>query len=697
MVLDGYIRVSQVRGRKGERFISPSVQREQIEAWTSSHNAVLGEVFEELDQSGGRADRPLLIDAIERVEAGESDGLVVAKLDRFGRSLIDGLRALARIEAAGGTFVSVQDGIDISTPTGRLVSRILFAIGEWELERMRSNWDSARGRAVERGVYICRRAPPGYLRGEDGRLRIDPRIARIIREVFERRLRGQSLDEIADFLNASELEREAGGLFRAPGVHKLIANCCYRGEARSGTHRNPRAHEPIVDAAAWQEAQGKPRAPRVAVEALLVGMIRCAGCGRTMTATRPQGRNSKFHVYRCYGHRYGCRQPAAASGEELDPLVEEYLFRVCCRRRAPSAGEREVAECEAAVGEAEAGLAAYRDNPRLLRTLGPESFEDGVAARQRAVEKRLLKLARARRARARPRVELEGLEQRWPTLDWRGWRAATAELIDCVVLARGADPAIERAWIFRRGRGPLAVDLEGAVPVSATLLERKGSRLREPRPWPQRRIGSELGAHLGERRTWPTYLEFAAVGRSRLHAQVMAYGGPHYWGAKLGFAVGPNIVKWNERRLRAALTPILAGREEWPRRSELKAAGLIAIYSAVRSHGGIAHWAEEFGVAHHANTLVWSKERVERELLAFLGERKVLPTREEFKAAGEGALYAALAAHGGKEHWLARLGVARSSGPLDRRSSRTRRIPAPGQAPDAEKTTEARALRRRAR
>jgi DNA invertase Pin-like site-specific DNA recombinase len=135
MIFDCCIRVSQVSSRKGERFISPSVQREQIEAWTSSHNAVLGEVFEELSQDGGRADRPQLLAAIERVESGQSDGLVVAKLDRFGRSLIDGLKALARIEAAGGTFVSVQDGIDISTPIGRLISRALFAIGEQEQEQ----------------------------------------------------------------------------------------------------------------------------------------------------------------------------------------------------------------------------------------------------------------------------------------------------------------------------------------------------------------------------------------------------------------------------------------------------------------------------------------------------------------------------------------------------------------------------------
>lgn len=84
MVIDGYVRVSQVRGRAGERFISPLEQRAQIEGWARLHGAVVGEVFEELDESGARADRPLLELALQRIETGTSHGLVVARLDRSG-------------------------------------------------------------------------------------------------------------------------------------------------------------------------------------------------------------------------------------------------------------------------------------------------------------------------------------------------------------------------------------------------------------------------------------------------------------------------------------------------------------------------------------------------------------------------------------------------------------------------------------
>ncbi len=97
MLIDGYVRVSRIGGRSGERFISPTYQRQQIEGWARLHGALIGQVFEELDESGGRADRPLLKEAVARVESGESNGIVVAKLDRFGRSLTHGLAAIERI------------------------------------------------------------------------------------------------------------------------------------------------------------------------------------------------------------------------------------------------------------------------------------------------------------------------------------------------------------------------------------------------------------------------------------------------------------------------------------------------------------------------------------------------------------------------------------------------------------------------
>ncbi len=81
--LDIYIRVSDVRGRSGESFISPRDQEERCLALARARGYEIGEVFEELDVSGGNMRRPKLEEAIARVEAGLSAGIIVAKLDRF--------------------------------------------------------------------------------------------------------------------------------------------------------------------------------------------------------------------------------------------------------------------------------------------------------------------------------------------------------------------------------------------------------------------------------------------------------------------------------------------------------------------------------------------------------------------------------------------------------------------------------------
>jgi DNA invertase Pin-like site-specific DNA recombinase len=91
--VDGYVRVSRVAGREGESFISPEVQRKKIQAWAELHGVEVVHWWEELDQSGRRRDRPMFQEALRRCEAGETGGIVVARLDRFARSAVDALEA----------------------------------------------------------------------------------------------------------------------------------------------------------------------------------------------------------------------------------------------------------------------------------------------------------------------------------------------------------------------------------------------------------------------------------------------------------------------------------------------------------------------------------------------------------------------------------------------------------------------------
>src|ERR1700691_6035880 len=168
--LDAYIRVSKVAGRAGESFQSPEQQRQRIESWAQAHGHTLTWHAPELDVSGGTMSRPIFDQIMQRIRTGQSDGLIVAKLDRFARTLVGALNTLEEFERHGAVLVSVADNIDLSTPMGKAFLRILLIFAELERDRISESWKTATSNAVARGVHIAKFTPVGYGRSADKRL-----------------------------------------------------------------------------------------------------------------------------------------------------------------------------------------------------------------------------------------------------------------------------------------------------------------------------------------------------------------------------------------------------------------------------------------------------------------------------------------------------------------------------------------------
>jgi DNA invertase Pin-like site-specific DNA recombinase len=478
--LIGYIRVSRVAGREGDSFISPDVQREAIVRYAkgAGHKIVDEEI--DLDQSGGKIDRPGFEGALAAVEAGEADGIAVAKLDRFARSVAGTAKALERLEAAGGSLVSVDLGIDTSTAAGRLMRNVLTALAEFELDRIRDNWSEARDRAIARGIHICKVPPVGYRRGEDGRLEPDPVAAPIVREVFRRRAGGDSWTELCTFLD-EKLPRENGGAWSRQTVGGVIARRTYLGEARQGDVANPDAHPPIVTRGEWEAAQAGPLGPvwdsRGGVPALLSGLLRCASCGFVLTYAT-DGRRG-YHNYRCRA-RHGagvCPAPARISSNRIEPFVEEAVLAwLASEGIAAEAVESAdgIAEAVARLEAAEAELVAYRD-AGLVSVIGREAFLEGLAVRQEALEDGRGALDEVRsHGRGELPAEPLVLAELWPSLELDERRAIIAAAIDTVAVAQAGGSGqgtkvADRVRVFWRGEGP--DDLPG-----------RGSRSLRPLP-----------------------------------------------------------------------------------------------------------------------------------------------------------------------------------------------------------------------
>jgi site-specific DNA recombinase len=307
------------------------VQEDLIRAWASARASTLLELFVELDESGGRRDRPLIEQALRRVEAGVSDGIVVARLDRFGRSLSDGLAAIDRIRRAGGSFFVAQDGLDASTDSGRLVLRILFSIAEWDLDHVRESWAEAKARAVDRGTYTGPWLPPGYRKTRARRLRPDPAVAPLITEAFRRRASGESFSGVARWLQHEGVLTGCGNPgWTATTAARVLSNPVYLGDLRSGKLLKEHAHPPLIDAATFELAQ-RPRrtaAPVGGLPALLRGLVRCASCSLTMSPVTRQrgGRLPRYYVCRGSSAAGRCPAPACITATVLEPIVEDVVL-----------------------------------------------------------------------------------------------------------------------------------------------------------------------------------------------------------------------------------------------------------------------------------------------------------------------------------------------------------------------------------
>jgi DNA invertase Pin-like site-specific DNA recombinase len=464
--LIGYVRVSRVGGREGDSFISPAVQRERIGAHAKAHGHDIVAVHEDLDEPGSRYERAGFQAALEQVEAGEANGIIVAALDRFARSVPDAAVALRRLDDAGGTLISVRDLLDTSTPVGRFARTMMLAIAELELERIREGWDVAKARAVGRGVHFASRGVVGYRRERGQRLEPDPETAPAIVVAFEARASGASYTELAALLD-SQLGAGPDGSPRwtAQSVKRVLANRAYLGEARWGDHVRRDAHEPLVTESLFLAAQNGHRAsPMHSPDdgALLHGLLRCAGCRHCLNRTVPRTRSdgTSYRDYRC--RREHSSGTCPASGSVQAHVIEEYVVEQFFRALGPDgilaarvADDTQIEQARGEVEQAERERAVWLEEFSVA-DFGRDAFLEGLRAREgrldaaRAAHGALVSTAAA----ALP--EAVTLTDMWPTLPLDDQRKILAAGVGAVFLRRGGRslPLEKRVHICWCGEEP---------------------------------------------------------------------------------------------------------------------------------------------------------------------------------------------------------------------------------------------------
>ncbi len=302
-----YTRKSTDEGLEKE-FNSLDAQRAACEAFITSQRSegwvLVHDRYDDGGVSGGTLERPALKRLLADIEAGLVDVVVVYKIDRLSRSLMDFAKLVQAFDEHDVTFVSVTQSFNTTTSMGRLTLNILLSFAQYERELIGERVRDKIAASRARGMWMGGPVPLGY-RVENRKLVVDDAGAATVRRVFEGFVAIGSATRLLPVLRAEGLITKTGRPFDKGAVYKLLVNRTFLGEAVHKGTAYPGEHAAIIPRDLWDRVhavlQESPRVragrSRAQAPSLLRGLLFGAdGRALSPTHTRKKGRLYRYYV-----------------------------------------------------------------------------------------------------------------------------------------------------------------------------------------------------------------------------------------------------------------------------------------------------------------------------------------------------------------------------------------------------------------
>ena len=331
-----YTRKSSEEGLEQE-FNSLHAQREACEAYVASQKAegwlLVPDRYDDGGFSGGTLERPALQRLLRDIEGGRVDIVVVYKIDRLSRSLMDFSRLVEVFDRHGVTFVSITQAFNTTTSMGRLTLNILLSFAQFEREvigeRIRDKFAASR----RKGMWMGGHPPLGY-DVRERRLAVNEAEADTVRSIFRRFLTVGSATILARTLAAEGTTTKRGRAIDKGDLYKILNNRVYVGEAVHKGVAYPGEHDAIIERDLWdkvhailaENARTRSAHTRAQTPALLKGLVfGPTGCAMTPTHTRRRGRLYRYYVSQTvlkYGAR-ACPVGRVPAGEIEAAVIDQ--------------------------------------------------------------------------------------------------------------------------------------------------------------------------------------------------------------------------------------------------------------------------------------------------------------------------------------------------------------------------------------
>ena len=345
-------------------------QKSSLRRFADREEMEIVNIYEDAGKSGKSIEgRPAFKQMLLDIENGlEIDYILVYKLSRFGRNAADILNSLEHIQAFGVNLICIEEGIDSSQTSGKLLISVLSAVAEIERENIIEQTMNGRKEKARQGGWNGGFAPYGYFL-KDKQLFIQEDEAEAVRIIFDKYLNGNmGFHKIANYLNLQGIQKvqRNNGTLLLWGTHfirMIIDNPVYCGKISYGRRVREKVkgskneykqvpqedyiiaegqHEAIISEELWNAAHEKRELTGVKSPSkigrdrahLLSGILKCPKCGGPMYTnkhawTNKDGTYKEVYYYVCSKARAArgktCEYTTMLKKTDIEPLVIEAI------------------------------------------------------------------------------------------------------------------------------------------------------------------------------------------------------------------------------------------------------------------------------------------------------------------------------------------------------------------------------------
>ncbi|MBQ3076255.1 MAG: recombinase family protein, partial [Clostridia bacterium] len=290
-----------------QRDVSIEQQVESCTEFAALQKLQVVEVYADKAVSGKTDRRPQFQRMMREAEQGKFRVVLAWKSNRMGRNMLDAMRNDARLRELGIACLYVEEAFD-DTAAGRFALRSMMNVNQFYIENMAEDVLRGMRSNAEKGM-VNGPLPLGYKKGADGRFAIDEAGAAVVREIYERTLRGVPFAEIAADLNARGIKTSRGHAWNKNSFHRILTNELYIGVYQFADIRLEDGAPAILSKELFDAVQEKrrqktgPRGRRRGDNAdfLLTGKLFCGRCGTPMVGISGTSRTGDTH------HYYACQ------------------------------------------------------------------------------------------------------------------------------------------------------------------------------------------------------------------------------------------------------------------------------------------------------------------------------------------------------------------------------------------------------